>query len=275
MTQKILISICMFLTAYLLPAQKLMVTNIEETRSMNGGWDVCMVEVKLIGDEARNFTHYRVNEITSATDNKGINLLKSDDRKTDYVSVNDNFRIELMKASRSATDISISGSLTMYKPTESNGGIVKINNFTAKPGTNIAPKGSLFSIYYYDNAFLEKRSKMDYEKRLAEIDKLSGREKEIAQELDFLVQSTSYYSPEEMDRSLFFLVEGDTKHLVGIEFENSKGKKVEPMSSSKSNMIYTYYFDSKPENNMKMVLNLETPKSTKLVPFTLKGVDLP
>ena len=268
----LLVNLALCLT---LSSQKLMLTNIEETRTTSGSWDVCYVEVKLIGDEARNYSFYRINEITSAVDNKGINLIKEMDRKPEYLPITDNFRIELMKASRSATDISITGTMTLYKPTEANGGLVKVPNFRSKPGTNIAPKGSLFSIYFYDKATLEKRSKIDPNQRRAEIDKLSGRERDVAEELEYMVQGLNYYTNDELENSVFLIVDGDTKTLVGIEFEGSNGKTIRPMSSYKSNLVHNYYFESKPEAAMKLVLNIENPKAAKVVPFTLKGIDLP
>lgn len=275
MCKKIIFLLMNLLLVSLAFGQKLMLTNIEETRTTNSSWDACFVEVKLIGDEARNYSFYRINEITSAVDNKGINLIREADRKPDFVPVTDNLRIELMKASRSATDITITGTMTLYKPTEANGGLVKVSGFRSKPGVNIAPKGSLFSLYYYDRATLEKRSKIDPNQRRAEIDKLSGKERDLAEELEFLVQGISYYSEDELEKSVYLIVGGDSNALVGIDFESGNGKPVRPSSSYKSNLVHNYYFDNAPEANMKLVLNIENPKAAKVVPFTLKGIDLP
>ncbi|MBK9256387.1 MAG: hypothetical protein IPM42_12940 [Saprospiraceae bacterium] len=258
-----------------LDAQKLMVTQIEETRSTNGSWDFLNLEVKLIGDEVRNYTYYRLNEITSAVDNKGINLLKEDLSKRDYVPISESFRIEMMKASRSATDVTVSGTMSLYKPTEANGGLVKIAGFKSKPGVNIAPKGALYSMFYYDTATLQKLATTDQNKRYEDMDKLSGVERDKASELEFFIQSLNYYSPEELDNSLFFIVTGDSKSIVSMEFENASGKKLSPSSSTKSELSYTLYFNEKPDANIKMILNTENPKAVKILPFTLKGVDLP
>ena len=62
---------------------------------------------------------------------------------------------------------------------------------------------------------------------------------------------------------------------MNLEFEDEIGQKIVPSSTSNTNVAYTYYFETKPDSKMKLILNVESPKAIKKVPFSLIGVDLP
>ncbi len=271
----ILIFGILLFAGYFVIAQKLTVVNIEELRSLTGSWDYCKVEVKPIGDEIRNYTYYKISDIKRAVDNKGLNLLSEKHDSYNYKPINENFTIQILKPSRSASTISIDGTLSMYKPTESNGGIVKLGGFFNKPEVNFAPKGASYKLFYFDKATLKKKAEVDYMKRYEEIEKLPDGERNFASEVNSLVSGLTYYSEEDLEKVLFFAVGGDNSSILGFEFEDSKGKKIVPVSSSTTSVLYTYYFDHKPETTMKVVLNIESLKAVKKVPFSLLGVDLP
>ena len=270
---------CLFLfylmmTSFL-SGQRLMVSNIEERRTTTGEWDYMNVICRLIGDDARKYDFYKIGEITEASDNVGIKLLAESAYSNEYVPISETITIGLMKAARSATSISISGTIALYKPTEANGGIAKISGFVSKPNTNLAPKGSLYGLTYIDANSLKKMAEVSEEDRYNKYDKLPEAERRAQYDLEYFIQSVAYYSEQEIDNSLFFILSGDISNIVKLEFENSKGKKFSPTMSSKTEYSHQYVFEEKPDKDWRLVLTLENNKAVKTIPFTLKGVDLP
>ena len=255
--------------------QKLAMVNIEEQRSFSGSWDNCKVELKPIGDDVRNYTYYKINEIRSASDNKGISIKPENLELNKYKPVTENLTISLQKASRSATTISIDGSVSFYKPTEANGGIVKIGGFKGKPEVNLSSKTAPYKLYFYDKITLAKKSKIDEQIRYDNIQKLPEEEHGFASEVNSLVSGMKYYNEEDLDRILFFAFSGDHSGILGMEFEDGKGEKMVPISSSIANSVHTYFFGENIEPTMKIILNVESAKSVKIVPFILVGLDLP
>lgn len=258
-----------------LQAQKLKVVNVEELRSISAGWDYCRIEVKPIGDDIRNYSYYKINELKRAVDNKNINLLPEIMEESKYTPVEDNTIIQLLKASRSASTVNIDGTISLFKPTEENGGIVKISGFRTKPGVNLAPKGATYSLYFYDKATLQKMGTKDEIQRYEDIEKLPEKDRNFASEVNSLVSGLAYYTEEELENILFFAIGGDNAQILGLEYEDEKGKKIAPMSSSYTDVVYTHYFETKPDAKMKVILNVESQKAIKKVPFSLLAIDLP
>ena len=268
-------SLFLFTSTSFIQSQKLSVVNIEELRSLSGSWDYCKIDVKPIGDEIRNYTYYKIDEIKRAVDNKGINLISENQNTPDYKLITENITIQLLKPSRSASSITVDGTISLYKPTEANGGIVKLSGFMKKPEVNLAPKGSAFSVFYYDKATLAKKNEVDYMKRYEAIEKLPESERNFASEVSSLASGLTYYAEDDLKKILFFAVGGDNSAILGFEFEDAKGKKISPVSSSSTNVVYTYFFEEIPDPGMKLILNVESIKSVKKNPFSLLGIDLP
>lgn len=271
----VLFYLSFFMAIINLSAQKLNLVNIEETRSMSGTWDFCKLEVQLYGDEVRNYTYYRIGEIISAKDNKGLNLIPETPSLSEYKPVNEHTTIQLLKTARSATTLSIDGMINLYKPTEANGGIVKISGYRTKPDINLAPKGAAYSVYYFDQATLRKKSEVDYMKRQEVIDNLPEKDRSLASNINGLVNSLSYYNEDDLTKTLFFVIGGEYTSILGFEFEDAKGKKISPVSTSSTGGAYTFYFEQQPDPGMKVVLNIESFKAVKSVPFSLRNIDLP
>ncbi|MBK8054446.1 MAG: hypothetical protein IPK35_14565 [Saprospiraceae bacterium] len=269
------LTIIFSLVLFCLSAQKLTLVGIEENRSQSGSWDYCKVEVKPIGDEVRNFSFYKITEVKKAADNKGINLLSETQEPSKYKPVNESIIIQLQKASRSASTISLDGVVSFFKPTEANGGIVKISDFRKKAEVNLAPKNAPYGLFYYDKAALQKLNKTDLETRYKEIEKLPEGEKDFAYNVGSLVTNLSYYSEEDIEKAIFLVFKGDASSVMSLEFEDAKGKKIANISSSVSNNVHTYFFSDNLEPGIKLLLNVDSPKAVKNVPFVLAGVDLP
>ena len=172
--------------------QKLKVINVEELRSINNSWDFCKIEVKPIGDEIRNFTLYKISELKRAVDSKNINLLPEEIEITKYLPISESTIIQILKASRSANTLNIDGNIILYKPTEENGGLVKISGFKSNPKVNLAPKSASYTIHFYDKATLEEMAKKDANKRYEDIEKLPEKDKNFASELNSLSSSSFF-----------------------------------------------------------------------------------
>ncbi|MEY3422475.1 MAG: hypothetical protein RIR48_2792 [Bacteroidota bacterium] len=272
---KQLLTIIFSLVLFCLSAQKLTMVGIEENRSQSGNWDYCKIEVKPIGDEVRNYSFYKIAEIKKAADNKGISLLSETNEPSKYKPINESLFIQLQKASRSASTISLDGVISFFKPTEANGGIIKIADFRKKTEVNIAPKNAPFSLFLYDKASLQKQPKMDLETRYKEIEKLPENERDFAYSLESLVSNLTYYSEDDINKVVFFIFKGDASTVMSLEFEDANGKKITSVSSSISNDVHTYFFSEELDPKMKLILNVDSPKAVKNVPFVLAGVDLP
>ncbi|MFZ1751508.1 MAG: hypothetical protein WAU01_15015 [Saprospiraceae bacterium] len=256
-------------------SQNVTVTNIEESRTLDAHYDFCRINIQPIGDEILNYSFYKVQQIISAMDSKGVNLVGETELEKEYKNMEESFSIILKKASRSATNISVDGILHLFKPTEANGGIIKLSGITKKPEINLAPKDAKFKVFYYDKQTMLKKNAVDVNERYDLIQKLPENEQEFANEINNLVSSVSYYSDEDLDRALFFVVNGDKSSLLGMTFEDAKGKKIAPYSSSISGGLYIYFFDYNIDPNMKVVLNVENQKAIKSIPFSVRNVILP
>ena len=255
--------------------QKVNVTNIEEVRTTSGSSEYCKIDLRPYGDELVNYKYYKINEIKRAIDNKGTNLLPEDLPLPTYASVNDLLTVQLLKTSRTAVSISIDGSISLYNPTVANGGIVKISAFKNRPEINLGPKDVAYSVHYYDKVSLTKKGKIDYVKRQEDINKLPENERNFASEIYALADGLSYYSEQDLENILFFAVGGDNSKILGIEFEDAKGEKIKPASTTFTSVLRTYYFEEKPDPAMNVILNVESPKALTKIPFSVLGAVLP
>ncbi|MBK9568216.1 MAG: hypothetical protein IPO37_24585 [Saprospiraceae bacterium] len=140
---------------------------------------------------------------------------------------------------------------------------------------NIAPKNAPYSLYYYDKAALQKLSKTDLETRYKEIEKLPDSEKDFAYNVASLVNNLTYYSEDDIQKAIFLVFKGDATSILSLEFEDAKGNRITSVSSSVSNNVHTYFFNDPIDPDIKLLLNIESIKAVKNVPFVLAGLDLP
>ncbi len=176
--------------------------------------------------------------------------------------------------SRKATVIKeISGEISLYAPTEANGGIMKISNYQAKTGTNLLPDNAGVKLIYLTPASVEKYTKEQNQKKEEELKKMPAAAREMAELLMNALEGFSGFGDDA--NQAMFVMDGDETKLVELYFEDAKGEKVERNGYAKSGNLIAYYFDEKPSPNWKLVLNIETAGSVKKLPFTLRDIDLP
>lgn len=258
--------------------QKVALVNLEDRRSIGSSYfgNRCELEVKTTGDEVKKYKYVKIKEIARAVDSEGTDLLNDKMDKADYVEIGDEkLKIELKNPMRKATSIKeISGTLDLYNPTETNGAIVKVANFQAKPNVNMLPKKSPLSIVFFTKESVEKMAKEEKAEREAKMKQLDPATREIAAGLMALMEGFSAGMAGENELS--FYVNGDVSKLVDIKVENETGKEVRRSGRFISgDHLHTYSYDEKPTPKWKIKILIETPASVKSVPFSLKDVELP
>lgn len=260
-------------------SQKVSVSGISEQRSTNEGSfsNRCDIELKITGDEVRRYKFVKVSKITKAMDDQGLDLLDNeDDNDFEYEEIDEEGRVrfETKIPSRKATVIKeLSGELSLYGPTEANGGILKIPNYQAKANTNLLPESAGVKMVYLTPASIEKYKNEQNQKKEEELKKMPAAAREIAELLMNALDGFSGFGDDE--NQAMFVMDGDETKLVEVYFEDPAGKKIERNGYTKSGNLIAYYFNEKPSPNWKLVLNIESAGSIKKIPFTLTNIDLP
>ncbi len=260
-------------------SQKVSVYSVTEQRSTDDGSfsNRCDIELRISGDEIRKHKFIKVVKITKAVDDQELDLLM-DEEDNDYeyeeVQGDGRVRIQTKIPARKATVIKeLSGQLSMYSPTEANGGIMKITNYQAKANTNLLPANAGLKLIYLNKASVEKYSKDQAAKKEEELKKMPAAAREMAELLMDALEGFSGFGDDE--NQVMFVMDGDQSKLVDIYFEDAAGKKVDRNGYSKSGNLIAYYFNEKPNPSWTLVLNVESAGSIKLLPFTLVNIDLP
>jgi hypothetical protein len=278
--QKLLLVSCLFIGLSIsVFAQKISVNSISEQRSTGDGSysNRCDIELRIAGDEVRKYKFVRIAKISKAVDDQDLDLLMNEeDNEFEYKEIDQDARITIQTKipSRKATVIKeLSGEISLYGPTEANGGILKIANYQARVNTNLLPADAGLKLVYLNKASIEKYNKEQTQKQQEEINKLPAGAREIAELLVNTLSGFSGFGDE--DNQTMFVMDGDETKLVELYFEDAAGKKVDRNGYTKSGNLIAYYFDEKPASNWKLVLNIETAGSIKTVPFKLVDIDLP
>ncbi|MEZ4905548.1 MAG: hypothetical protein R2822_29190 [Spirosomataceae bacterium] len=266
------------LWAFAASGQKVALINLEDRRSIGNSYfgNRCELELKTTGDEVKKHKYVRIKEIIRAVDSEGTDLLNDKVDKADYAEIGDEkLKIELKNPMRKASSIKeIAGTLDLYNPTETNGAIVKVANFQAKPNVNMLPKKSPLSIVFFTKESVEKMAKEEKAEREAKMKPLDPATREIAAGLMALVDGLGAGMAGENELS--FYINGDVSKLVDIKVEDETGKEVRRSGRFISgDHLHTYSYDQKPTPKWKIKILIETPASVKSVPFSLKDVELP
>lgn len=260
-------------------SQKVTVGNVTEQRSTGDGYynNRCDIELKVTGDEVRKYKFVRVAMLTRAIDDQGLDLLlKEDENDFEYEEIEQDGRVSIQTkiSSRKSTVIKeLSGELYLYGPTEANGGLLRISNYQAKANTNLLPENFGMKLVFLNEASIAKYTNDQRAKREAELKKLTGPAKELAELLLNALDGISGFGDD--PNQAMFVIDGDESKLVELYFEDESGKKVERNGYSKSGNLIVYYYNEKPAPNWKLVLNVETEGSIKKIPFKLLDIDLP
>lgn len=259
-------------------SQKVSVNKIDESRSTSDGSfdNKCEIELKISGDEVRKYKFVKISKITKATDDQNLDLLKEDHNDFEYNEIDKDAKVEIETKipARKATVIKeLSGELSLYSPTETNGSIIKIANYQTKTNINLLPNSAGVQIMYLTKESLEKFAKEQKLKKEEELKKLPEIARKMAEGLMNAFEGFSNSSDD--PNEVTFYIDGDKTKLVDLYFEDANGKKIERNGRSQSNNIVSYSLEEKPNPTWKLILNIETVTSVKKVPFKLLNIDLP
>lgn len=277
--QKLPLIVCFLLGCCLSAmAQKVSVYSVSEQRSTADGYfgNRCEIELKITGDEVRKYKLAKISTLTKAIDDLDLDLWDDDANDFEYEEIEEGARVRLVTKvpSRKATVIKeLSGVIHLYNPTEANGGTIKISDYQLKANTNLLPETAGVKVVYLTKASMDQYTKDQKTKKEAELNKLSGVAKEMAELLIQAFEGLSDFGDDPNQAT--FILDGDENKLVDLYFEDASGKKIDRNGYTKSGNIIAYYFDEKPDAKWKLVLNVETTASIKKVPFTLSDIDLP
>ena len=263
----------------LLHSQKVTVHTITDQRTTGDSYynNRCEIDLRITGDEVRRYKFIRMAMLTKAMDDQGLDLLgEEDENEFEYEEIEQDgmVKVRVKNPSRKASVIKeLSGEMNLYAPTEANGGIVKISNYQSKANTNLLPENAGIKMVYLTKESMDKYAKEQKQKQEAELNKLTGAAKEMA---ELLIGAVNVFSDIGNDpNQVTFVIDGDENKLVDLYFEDASGKKIKRNGYTKSGNMIGYYFDEQPKATWKLVMNIETPASVKKVPFTLKDIDLP
>jgi len=278
--KKYLLLACLFMgLSFALFSQKVSVSGVNEQRSTGESsyGNRCDIELKISGDEVRKYKFVKVTKLTKAVDDQDLDLLMDEeDNDFEYEEIEEDGRVKLQTKipSRKATVIKeLSGELSMYGPTEANGGIVRISNYQAKANTNLLPENAGVKLVYLTKESVEKYTKEQSKKKEEELKKMPAAARELAELLMNAFEGFSGFGYDE--KQAMFVMDGDEGKLVDLYFEDANGKKIDRNGYTKSGNLIAYYYDEKPNPNWKLVLNIESAGSIKKVPFSLINIDLP
>ncbi len=261
--------------------QQISVTKIEENRSDQKGSfsNNCKIELKLSGDEVRKFKNIRLDKISKAIDDQGIDLYKTSSwgNKYNKIDIDGIVEVELEKASRKAQVIkALEGNLLIYNPTLANGGEIHVKDFKKKTTVNLLPANFPVKLLYLTKESLTKYKNDMQKKKEVDLKKLPELQRKLAETLLGLFDGLSEFGDE--NREIVFLREGkeaDYDKIVDIYFLDENNEKVERNGYSSSGSMITYPFSKDIQANWTMVLNIESPTSVKSIPFKLQNIVLP
>ena len=103
--------------------------------------------------------------------------------------------------------------------------------------------------------------------------KLPEAERKMAEGLMSLFDGFSVLSSD--PNNISFYIEGDRKKLVDLYFLDVDGKRVNTNGWSSFNQILEYNFSEPVDPKWILIVNIETPKSVKKIPFKLLKSFLP
>ena len=258
--------------------QRVNVTKVSESRSTEDSYfgNRTEIGISVSGDEVRRHKFVRVSKITKATDDQDFDLIGEKDY-TDYAEIEGNsasLTMYLLNASRKAETIKeVTGSLTLFAPTEANGGIIKVKNMGSQTNKDLVPKDKDLDIVYLTKESYEKFTQDEKNKREAELKKQPKEMQELAKGLMGLVDAFSFTDWSYPQVNL--MIKGDVSKIVSLSVQKPTGEELSSNGSSTTSNLKTYFFGEEVKSNYTLVLTVEVAGATKTIPLNLKNIELP
>lgn len=260
-------------------AQKISVKEINESRttSDNSYNNKCEVILKISGDEVRKYKFVKITKISKAIDDKGVDLINQEKQNFEYSAIDQDAKagFELKIPSRKADVIKeIAGEICVYNPTEINGGVVKILNYQSKTNVNLLPVSSAVQVVYLTKESYAKYVKENKDKKEEELKRLPEIARKMVEGLVGAFDGMFGMNDSDPNQAFFF-INGQESKFVDLYFEDVNGKKIEHNGKSTTNNLISYSFSEKPNQNWKLILNIESNNSIKKIPFIISDIELP
>lgn len=267
-----------FVLPIVLFSQRVTINRINESRSTGDSYfgNRTEIEVQISGDEVRRYKFARISKIAKAIDDQGFDLI-GEDTSTTYEEISGNSTIATIRldnASRKAETIKeLSGTLSLFSPTEANGGIVKLKNIGSQTNKNLLPKEKDLSVVYMTKESYEKFTSDQKSKREAELKKQSKEIQELAKGVMDLMDIFTYNDWSYPQVNL--LIKGDATKIVKVGVQKPTGEELSSNGNSFTNNLKTYYFNEEIQPNYILTLTVEVGGAIKTVPFSIKEIILP
>jgi hypothetical protein len=279
MLKKIAFLGCILVKGWGIHAQQVSVLGVSEQRASENSYfgNTCEVRLLVEGMETKTFKLVKIAKINKAEDDLGTNLINEEEsNEFKYEEINEvaELGMKLSVAPRKATKIrELSGELVFFGPTEDNGGIIKVSNYQTQVNKNLVSDKHDLIVMYLTRASLKQYADANKQLKEDDLNKMPEKQRLITETLLDAARSTYDFGDEE--NQAMFIVEGDYERFVDLYFEDVSGTKIDRNGYMKVGGFYTYYYEQPPAKDWKLVIQMETPGSVKMVPFSLKDIILP
>lgn len=271
--------------------------SVNESRRNDGFSSVLQVDLKVVGDVLKDAKGIRVT-VERAVDETGKNLLDEKKAEKDFKEISlqgenrTKLSLELKPSERKAAVIKeISGFLEIFLPTKDPKSVITVAGVmkgAGKPLVNPALKAAGLEVTVWTREQFEVRKKAEEERIRKEQEE--KRKKGGAQPMEelgeLLVAGLSKLFggmfggfDELSENSIVLTVKDPNAKLLGIEFEDAKGKALKTGRSSSSGSqdgrTSVFDLDEKLTDTARVKFAILTPASISKVPFKLVNVALP
>lgn len=271
--------------------------SVNESRRNDGFSSGLQVDLKVVGDVLKDAKGIRV-IIERAVDETGRNLLDEKKVEKDFKEINlegensTKLRLELKPSERKAAVIKeISGYLEIFLPAKDPKSVITIADVmkgAGKPLVNPALTSAGLEVTVWTREQFEARRKAEEERIRKEQEE--KRKKGGAQPMEelgeLLVAGLSKLFggmfggfDELSENSIVLTIKDPNDKLLGIEFEDAKGKPLKTGRSSSSGgqdgRTSVFDLDEKLTDTARLKFAVLTPASVSKVPFKLVNVALP
>ncbi|MEK6301270.1 MAG: hypothetical protein AABO41_11150 [Acidobacteriota bacterium] len=272
-----------------------LVGDVKDSRTTGTFFAGMEVELKIVGDVLADAKGMRLS-VEVAVDDLGRNLIGEKTESSEFKEIDSSgktsasAKVELKNPVRQATTIrELSGSIELFTPrrdADSTATITHLSRTLGVPISAPALKAAGIELMVWNKVQFEARKKAEEDKlkkEMAAKSKKDGEGEDLGESLASGLQKmfgglfSSFAQMEE--NSLAFQITDPQSKLVGIEFEDERGK---PISNNGRMTIgggkektTIYEFREKLPETARVKLLVLTPKATIKVPFKIADVPLP
>lgn len=255
------------------------VEEVKDTRTTGDFFGGLEIKLKTIGEVPSNAKGVRFTP-EAATDSAGTNLLKGDENREFDDLDNFNFNngqititVDLKNPPRRAEYVAeISGKLELFVPARDDNAVVTVKNFRQRTEPTVQ-SGKLEKA----NVELMVLTAEQYEQMKEELqeEETSDVEGALAKGLtEAFGAMFGGFGPSGADSVTVKCSDPDSR-VVGIEFQNAAGEKIDTMSWTSVGDVATYEFSEKLPDDAQLQVHLMTPEAVVVYPLSVKEIVLP